>query len=409
MLNKSAGTWCADGRSRDLWVNGSKIENARQGGPDDLVEKPSIVSNITLTLEVREIEPEHFSVFLLYNDGSEFQFPGRLPPGTPKTVFLVSPLVEMILSYNPMIQIQIDRVQIKANEDWQWGLKSKIDYDEAVDLLTGKPEGTFLVRASTSTANGFTISMVQDSSVRHIKVHNVEGGYAINDHSSPCESLATLIQSLQTETMSSAVYGTTQTQESHLLVNPLEKPPPKKLDPAKSAAADVADQKARSSRREAVAIEVAKTEDKVKAAAKAALEEQQKKSTGGRSFYEKGAQELSTLTWADPSSDAGIRLESGGAVVVKHDPVARPVLVRVPCKIAPGQIEVLEFVIESDDTSGIGIQVLGAVDQALLQYTSDGTLRQAGQSATLDTPPPAPVKLPGFAQGDLIRISVDRV
>lgn len=59
---------------------------------------------------------------------------------------------------------------------WDWGGLSK---EEAEKLLRGKPEGTFLVRASASTAGAYSISLVKDGVVSHIRIQNVEGGFII--------------------------------------------------------------------------------------------------------------------------------------------------------------------------------------------------------------------------------------
>ena len=75
----------------------------------------------------------------------------------------------------------LDRAKATEQRDsgdiWQWG---KIDREDAVKALQHQAQGTFLIRESTSSANSFSISVVQDGEVRHVKIHNVKGGFAIN-------------------------------------------------------------------------------------------------------------------------------------------------------------------------------------------------------------------------------------
>eukprot|EP00040_Diaphanoeca_grandis_P010100 m.51747 g.51747 ORF g.51747 m.51747 type:complete len:510 (-) comp21493_c2_seq1:64-1593(-) len=119
----------------------------------------------------------------------------------------------------------IDRAAAKtqevAQDEWQWG---KIDREKAVQVLQGKAQGTFLVRASTTEANAFSISVVQDNQVRHLKILNVKGGFAINNKDKPQPSLAALIKQKQGEKLSSKLQGTQRMKETQLLVKPLPNP-----------------------------------------------------------------------------------------------------------------------------------------------------------------------------------------
>ena len=62
-------------------------------------------------------------------------------------------------------------------ELWNW---DALPRDDAVRALSGHPEGCFLVRASASAANAYSISVVQQGQVRHIRINNLPGGFAIN-------------------------------------------------------------------------------------------------------------------------------------------------------------------------------------------------------------------------------------
>ena len=100
----------------------------------------------------------------------------------------------------------------------------------------------------------------------------------------------------------------------------------------------------------------------------------------------------------------GIRVEAQGAVAVKVDPVPQPISVPVPRTVGPGEAEVFEFLMESDDVSEVDLRVhtTGGVgngnEATALRYTSNGTLFQAGAT------PGTATQLPGFSTGDRIRL-----
>ena len=80
---------------------------------------------------------------------------------------------------------------------WDWGALAK---EEAEAKLASSPEGTFLVRASASTAGAFSISLVKDGVVSHIRIQNVDGGYIIKKkdkvHPYVCSTIVPPQQSL---------------------------------------------------------------------------------------------------------------------------------------------------------------------------------------------------------------------
>jgi len=106
-------------------------------------------------------------------------------------------------------------------ELWNWGA---IDRDVAVAKLKGRPEGMFLVRASQTAANTYSISVVQAGQVRHIRIQNMGGRYAINKEETPCATLVDLINQKTKEKLKSTLQGSTQSTESHLLKSPLVNP-----------------------------------------------------------------------------------------------------------------------------------------------------------------------------------------
>jgi hypothetical protein len=71
---------------REVLCAGDRVEGAREGGPAGLSRDDAL----TITFEVREIEPRHYAVVVVYEDGSEYELPGRLPPGIPQTALLCS-------------------------------------------------------------------------------------------------------------------------------------------------------------------------------------------------------------------------------------------------------------------------------------------------------------------------------
>eukprot|EP00039_Didymoeca_costata_P014840 m.245240 g.245240 ORF g.245240 m.245240 type:complete len:462 (+) comp16107_c1_seq1:177-1562(+) len=104
---------------------------------------------------------------------------------------------------------------------WDWG---NIDRDNAVRVLQGHSEGTFLVRSSTSQANSYSISVVQNGQVRHIRINSVPGGYSINAQDRPAPTLGHLVAAKMGEKLKSSLQGTGQSVESRLLVAPLPNP-----------------------------------------------------------------------------------------------------------------------------------------------------------------------------------------
>ncbi|EGD76159.1 hypothetical protein PTSG_00866 [Salpingoeca rosetta] len=109
-----------------------------------------------------------------------------------------------------------DELDTLGSQPWNWG---RISRDEAVKELSGKPEGTFLVRMSQSQDDAYSISVVQDGQVRHIRVLSVEGGFCINKADAPCETIADLIAEKQGEKIKSKLQGET-TKETVLLRHP---------------------------------------------------------------------------------------------------------------------------------------------------------------------------------------------
>eukprot|EP00056_Hartaetosiga_gracilis_P018856 m.12164 g.12164 ORF g.12164 m.12164 type:complete len:136 (+) comp7130_c0_seq1:72-479(+) len=105
-------------------------------------------------------------------------------------------------------------------QPWNWG---RVSRDDAVKELTGKSEGTFLVRMSQTQDDAYSISVVQDGQVRHIRVLSVPGGFCINKADAPCHSIAELIAEKQGEKIKSKLAGE-HTKETVLLKEPLPFP-----------------------------------------------------------------------------------------------------------------------------------------------------------------------------------------
>lgn len=101
-----------------------------------------------------------------------------------------------------------------------WG---RIARDEAVHELSGKPEGTFLLRMSQTDAETYSISVVQDGQVRHIRVISAAGGFQINKADDPCKTIAELITQKMGEKIKSKLAGG-ETKETTLLQHPHEVP-----------------------------------------------------------------------------------------------------------------------------------------------------------------------------------------
>lgn len=73
----------------------------------------------------------------------------------------------------------------------------KLSREDAIRVLTGHPDGTFILRSSASMANAYTISVLRHGIVQHLRIKNMPGGYAINSSDPPCTHLDELIAAAQ--------------------------------------------------------------------------------------------------------------------------------------------------------------------------------------------------------------------
>eukprot|EP00040_Diaphanoeca_grandis_P020906 m.111177 g.111177 ORF g.111177 m.111177 type:complete len:1035 (-) comp28102_c0_seq1:66-3170(-) len=106
-----------------------------------------------------------------------------------------------------------------AFQDWDWGKTPK---SRAERELTGLPNGTFLVRASESDSDSFSISVVANESVRHIRILQVPGGFCVNKSDAPSPDIAALIKDKQGQKLTSRPTGShASMKESKLLKKPL--------------------------------------------------------------------------------------------------------------------------------------------------------------------------------------------
>eukprot|EP00040_Diaphanoeca_grandis_P038393 m.256422 g.256422 ORF g.256422 m.256422 type:complete len:144 (+) comp34366_c0_seq1:300-731(+) len=101
-----------------------------------------------------------------------------------------------------------------------WG---RIPRDEAVTELASQPEGTFLLRMSQTDNETYSISVVQDAQVRHIRVISGAGGFQINKADDPCKTIYDLLKQKMGEKIKSKLSGK-ETKETTLLVSPLYVP-----------------------------------------------------------------------------------------------------------------------------------------------------------------------------------------
>eukprot|EP00041_Stephanoeca_diplocostata_P019334 m.414890 g.414890 ORF g.414890 m.414890 type:complete len:128 (+) comp21275_c1_seq4:100-483(+) len=95
----------------------------------------------------------------------------------------------------------------------------RISREDAIKTLQDKPEGTFLVRLSQSDGNTYSLSVVQDGQVRHIRIIADEDGYRINRADDACKTVMDLIQQKMGEKIKSKLQGG-ETKETVLLQHP---------------------------------------------------------------------------------------------------------------------------------------------------------------------------------------------
>jgi len=75
----------------------------------------------------------------------------------------------------------LDKIKEVLSEAWFHG---DISMQESTAILTGKEEGTYLVRFSTSELGTYTISKVSHGSISHLRLQRTKlGKHAINGHS----------------------------------------------------------------------------------------------------------------------------------------------------------------------------------------------------------------------------------
>jgi len=98
-----------------------------------------------------------------------------------------------------------------------WG---RISREEAVQELKSEPEGTFLLRMSQTDNETYSISVVQEGQVRHIRVISSSDGFKINKADDACKTIAELIEQKMGEKIKSKLSGG-ETKETTLLIKPL--------------------------------------------------------------------------------------------------------------------------------------------------------------------------------------------
>jgi Ca2+-binding EF-hand superfamily protein len=103
---------------------------------------------------------------------------------------------------------------------WNWG---NLDRNEAIRMLMGQNEGTFLVRSSATQQGAYSISVVQQGQVRHVRVANKDGGFAMNQADTACPDIADLINSQLHKKVKTTQIGS-QAQETQLLKFPFPNP-----------------------------------------------------------------------------------------------------------------------------------------------------------------------------------------
>merc|ERR1712166_1443703 len=88
--------------------------------------------------------------------------------------------------------------------------------EEAVEELSKEAEGTFLLRMSQTDNETYSISVVQDGQVRHIRVISCAGGFQINKADHPCRNINDLLRQKMGEKIKSKLSGK-ETKETTLL------------------------------------------------------------------------------------------------------------------------------------------------------------------------------------------------
>jgi hypothetical protein len=77
------------------------------------------------------------------------------------------------------------------NNRWNWG---RVSREEAIaELKKDGRDGTFIVRMSQTEDDSYSISVIQDGTVRHLRVLNKDTGFALGPEDMPSLSLGILI------------------------------------------------------------------------------------------------------------------------------------------------------------------------------------------------------------------------
>eukprot|EP00053_Salpingoeca_punica_P006451 m.60963 g.60963 ORF g.60963 m.60963 type:complete len:230 (+) comp13698_c1_seq2:180-869(+) len=116
---------------------------------------------------------------------------------------------------------EIDRNFDPSDNRWNWG---RISREEAVaELKKDGRDGTFIVRMSQTEDDSYSISVNQDGTVRHLRVLNKDGGFALGPDDPPTPTLGQLILEKMGIEYKSKLADGGQTQ-SRLLQRPLYLP-----------------------------------------------------------------------------------------------------------------------------------------------------------------------------------------
>eukprot|EP00037_Helgoeca_nana_P006024 m.55963 g.55963 ORF g.55963 m.55963 type:complete len:894 (-) comp16926_c0_seq1:125-2806(-) len=118
---------------------------------------------------------------------------------------------------------QQQRKSVDGPPVWDWG---KLPKERAERELRGEPAGTFLVRASESSANAYSISVVAGKTVRHIRLLSTKKGFSVNAADAPVPTIPGLINKMMGKSLQVRPAGSSgATADTKLLVKPLPRLP----------------------------------------------------------------------------------------------------------------------------------------------------------------------------------------
>jgi len=125
-------------------------------------------------------------------------------PSAPSTPSAPTPVAAATPQAQAQVPVAVQPPKPSGPQPWDWG---KVPRLRAERELTGYPDGTFLVRASETENDTFTISVVRRGAIAHVRIKHLPGGFGVNDDDQPSETIEGLIEDKKRQIVQSNMQG----------------------------------------------------------------------------------------------------------------------------------------------------------------------------------------------------------